>query len=203
MGELVAPRWVTVLAALTARRDHRAEHQAAVGFGQGLNRSRSIEGWGVRCVACGGRWPRALPCGLIAAWRRAADAPLVRKAPPLAPSFDWSGFYAGGHVGYGRGSTRRRCPIRRRPMGASTSAASMAASQAGTTTCFRPGFLVGIEGDVSFPEFFEDGVDVAAADDAQAPTSAIRSTMSRRSAPALATSFGNTMLYGTGGLATR
>ncbi len=35
----------------------------------------------------------------------AADAP-VRKgpAPIAAPMFDWSGFYIGGHVGYGRTS---------------------------------------------------------------------------------------------------
>ena len=32
----------------------------------------------------------------------AADMPL--KAPHLRPAFDWSGFYIGGHVGYGGGS---------------------------------------------------------------------------------------------------
>src|SRR6188508_1076986 len=34
----------------------------------------------------------------------AADIPL--KAPYLRPAFDWSGFYIGGHTGYGRGSSR-------------------------------------------------------------------------------------------------
>ena len=33
----------------------------------------------------------------------AADMPL--KAPHLRPAFDWSGFYIGGHTGYGRGSS--------------------------------------------------------------------------------------------------
>ena len=33
----------------------------------------------------------------------AADMPL--KAPYLRPAFDWSGFYIGGHTGYGRGSS--------------------------------------------------------------------------------------------------
>src|SRR5690349_15474337 len=33
----------------------------------------------------------------------AADIPL--KAPYLRPAFDWSGFYIGGHTGYGRGSS--------------------------------------------------------------------------------------------------
>jgi high affinity Mn2+ porin len=34
---------------------------------------------------------------------RAADLPL--KAPQFRPAFDWSGFYVGGHTGYGRGSS--------------------------------------------------------------------------------------------------
>ena len=38
-----------------------------------------------------------------AARRMAADMPL--KAPYLRPAFDWSGFYIGGHTGYGRGSS--------------------------------------------------------------------------------------------------
>src|SRR3954451_6505003 len=33
----------------------------------------------------------------------AADMPL--KTPYLGPAFDWSGFYIGGHTGYGRGSS--------------------------------------------------------------------------------------------------
>ena len=33
----------------------------------------------------------------------AADMPL--KAPHLRPAFDWTGFYIGGHTGYGRGSS--------------------------------------------------------------------------------------------------
>ena len=34
----------------------------------------------------------------------AADATLPLKAPRVAPVFDWSGLYVGGHVGYGGGS---------------------------------------------------------------------------------------------------
>ena len=33
----------------------------------------------------------------------AADMPV--KAPHLRPAFDWSGFYIGGHTGYGRGTS--------------------------------------------------------------------------------------------------
>src|SRR3977135_696321 len=33
----------------------------------------------------------------------AADLPV--KAPQFRPAFDWSGFYIGGHTGYGRGSS--------------------------------------------------------------------------------------------------
>ena len=41
----------------------------------------------------------------------AADMPL--KAPHLRPAFDWSGFYIGGHTGYGRGSSTASSPLSR------------------------------------------------------------------------------------------
>ena len=44
--------------------------------------------------------------GLVATAAGAADATFIRNAPVRAPAFDWSGFYTGGHVGFGRGSTR-------------------------------------------------------------------------------------------------
>src|SRR5882757_2045942 len=36
---------------------------------------------------------------------RAADIRLPVKAPYLQPVFDWTGFYIGGHTGYGRGAS--------------------------------------------------------------------------------------------------
>ena len=87
----------------------------------------------------------------------AADVPLIRKAPPLAPAFDWSGFYAGGHVGYGRGSTRSVLSEPASPDGVSTFGSLYGGLQAGYNVVFPSGYFVGVEGDISFPEFFEDG----------------------------------------------
>ena len=61
--------------------------------------------------------------GLIAlignAFAADLSAVLPTKAAPLAPAaYDWSGFYLGGHLGYGPGVRRigrRRRPAVRRP----------------------------------------------------------------------------------------
>src|SRR4051812_37363623 len=42
--------------------------------------------------------------GALALGSPAMAADLPFKAPYLRPAFDWSGFYIGGHTGYGRGS---------------------------------------------------------------------------------------------------
>src|SRR5437879_9036014 len=103
-----------------------------------------------------------LALSLVVSAAGAADVPpLVRKAPLLAPSFDWSGFYTGGHVGYSRGSTRSTRSTLSDPLspnGTSTFGSLYGGLQAGYNHMFPSGFLVGIERDVSFPEFFEDGV---------------------------------------------
>jgi outer membrane immunogenic protein len=50
--------------------------------------------WFVACLGFG-----------LASEALAADLPVVRKAPPVAvaPVYNWSGLYAGGHAGYGWG----------------------------------------------------------------------------------------------------
>src|SRR5205823_3263523 len=40
---------------------------------------------------------------LLALGSRADAADMPVKAPPIQPGFDWTGFYAGGHLGYARG----------------------------------------------------------------------------------------------------
>ena len=131
----------------------------------------------------------------------AADAPLVRKAPLLAPAYDWSGFYAGGHVGYGRGSTSSVLSDPASPDGASTFGSLYGGLQAGYNFVSPSGYFVGVEGDISFPEFFEDGAM------AQRPTVSGTAVIDRLDYVATlraraGTLFGNTLFYGTGGLAT-
>ena len=142
-----------------------------------------------------------LALSLIAAAANAADAPLVRKAPVLAPSFDWSGFYTGGHVGYGRGSTRSTLSDPASPDGVNTFGSLYGGVQAGYNYVFPSRFLLGIEGDVSVAEFFEEGTIT------RRPTT-LDSEVSHQ-VDYIATLrarfgyvFGNTMVYGTGGFAT-
>src|SRR4051812_45204645 len=107
------------------------------------------------------RWAMAsgLAISLSAAVAGAADAPLVRKAPvqPPAPAFDWSGFYAGGHLGYSLGRTGMALPDNASPNGTSTFGSAYGVAQAGYNLVLPSGFLTGIEGDVSVSEFFENG----------------------------------------------
>ncbi len=49
------------------------------------------------CAALGAAVMLADPAG-------ATDLPLKAKASPLKPAYDWTGFYLGGHFGYGGGS---------------------------------------------------------------------------------------------------
>ena len=194
MGELVAPRWVTVLAALTAAIIIALNIKLLCGFGSGA------EGEASRRVAvvlrAVGRWPsgtRALS-GWVAGIGRlgAADAPLVRKAPvaSAAPAVRLERrSMSAAMSATARGSTETRCPIPRRPMAPSTFGSLYGGVQAGYNFVFPSGLLLGVEADISFPEFFEDG-----ADDRGAPTTLGTghhrpgSTMSRRSAAASATS---------------
>src|SRR3977135_2936339 len=81
----------------------------------------------------------------------AADMPV--KAPPIQPRFDWTGFYVGGHLGYARGhaSGSFADPV---PATSSNSFGSLFGGfQLGYNYVLPSGFLVGVEGDVSFPNF--------------------------------------------------
>src|SRR5271163_4749332 len=47
----------------------------------------------------------ALVCLAAASEGSAADLSIPVKALPLAPAYDWSGFYVGGHIGYAFGNS--------------------------------------------------------------------------------------------------
>ena len=79
------------------------------------------------------------------------------KALPI-PNYDWSGFYFGGNVGYGRGSGRNTLSDPS-PTAADSSFGSLfGGMQFGYNYRLSPLLLVGIEGDVSFPNYLDDGI---------------------------------------------
>ena len=92
---------------------------------------------------------------------RAADliGPVPLQAPSsVAASFDWTGAYFGGHVGYSRGYGRNRL-LDPAPTAAGTSFGSLFGGlQFGYNYLLPSRLLVGIEGDISFPNFLDDGI---------------------------------------------
>jgi len=91
----------------------------------------------------------------------AADPAVAVKAPATPPTYDWDGFYVGGHVAYGPGHTRYTvwdpAPI----MGTNSFGGLMAGLHAGYNYVLPSRILLGIEGDISVPNFLESNAVLA------------------------------------------
>lgn len=87
----------------------------------------------------------------------AADRPLTRpaKAAPAPTSFDWSGLYIGAHAGFGWG---RSSAVLTDPTAATAAHhfnGMIGGLQAGANWVSPSGILLGVEADVSFPNYYE------------------------------------------------
>jgi high affinity Mn2+ porin len=87
----------------------------------------------------------------------AADIPVRMpvKAPYLQPVFDWTGFYIGAHAGYGRGTSSA---VLIDPLLATTATNSafsgmIGGVQAGYNFQMPSGLLLGVEADLTFPNY--------------------------------------------------
>ena len=81
----------------------------------------------------------------------AADMPL--KAPPIQSVFDWTGFYIGAHTGYSRGSSNA---VLSDPASSATSnsfSGVIGGVQAGYNVRLPSGMLLGVEADITFPNY--------------------------------------------------
>src|ERR1700730_797328 len=88
----------------------------------------------------------------------AANAADLQPEIAHSPQFDWSGWYFGGHVGYSRGYGRNTS-FDPGPTVAGTSFGSLFGGlQFGYNYLLPSRLLLGIEGDISFPNFLDDGV---------------------------------------------
>jgi high affinity Mn2+ porin len=92
--------------------------------------------------------------GALALGKPALAADMLLKAPHLRPAFDWSGFYIGGHTGYSRGSSSA---VLSDPL--SVSANSVVSGviggvQGGYNVHLPSGLLLGVEADLTFPNYF-------------------------------------------------
>jgi high affinity Mn2+ porin len=144
----------------------------------------------------------AVACHFFATTSRAADVPvpvpMPLKAVPVA-GYDWSGLYAGGHVGYGRGYGRDTL-FDPSPAAAGSSFGSLwGGLQFGYNHLLPSRLLIGIEGDISFPNYLDDGIVAARSTPASAVTEKLDFVSTLRGRAGYA--FDRWLLYATGGLA--
>jgi high affinity Mn2+ porin len=146
----------------------------------------------------------ALGLFMLAGTAQGADLSraLPIKAPPApaVASYDWTGFYVGGHVAYGLGGSRNTLfdpdPI------VSDIAFSrlFGGVQAGYNYVFSSQLLLGAEADITFPNFREDGAIFTGAT-AQGTSVADRIDYIATLRGRFGYAFGHWLIYGTGGFA--
>src|SRR6516165_125216 len=118
----------------------------------GLSLGKTI-GRGIFASAAAAAWPFFMTACL------AADAAGVMPLKaPAAGTFDWSGFYVGGSVGYGRGFGRNTV-FDLNPTTLDSSFGSLFGGiQIGYNYRLTSRLLLGVEADVWFPNYLDDGI---------------------------------------------
>jgi high affinity Mn2+ porin len=120
------------------------------------------------------------------------------KAPPIA-NYDWSGFYVGGHVGYSRGYGCNTL-FDPNPTAAVSSFGSLFGGlQFGYNYLLPSRLLVGIEGDILFPNYLDDGIVASRPIASSAVTEKLDFVSTIRGRAGYA--FDHWLFYATGGLA--
>ena len=87
---------------------------------------------------------------------------MATKAAPISSStpsaYDWTGFYFGGHVAYSMGRVNSTLSDPGPTASSNSFGSQYGGLQAGYNYVLRSRLLFGIEADVTFPFFYEDGV---------------------------------------------
>ena len=135
---------------------------------------------------------------------RAADDIMVTKAPPIpsgiSSAYEWAGFYVGGHVAYslGRADSTLSDPA---PTPSSNAFGSLYGGlQAGYNYVLPSRVLLGIEADITFPYFFEDGT-IFTGGTARGSTVSDQIDYIATVRGRFGYAFDRWLIYGTGGLA--
>jgi high affinity Mn2+ porin len=144
----------------------------------------------------------ALASGLtMSAHADDAGGQMPLKAPPaLAPYYDWTGFYVGGHVAYslGRVNSTLSDPD---PTASSNSFGSLYGGvEAGYNYVLPSRMFLGIEADITFPNFLENGVTFTGAT-AQGTTVTDQIDYIATLRGRFGYAFDHWLIYGTGGFA--
>jgi high affinity Mn2+ porin len=129
----------------------------------------------------------------------AVPSPMPLKAPPAIANYDWSGFYVGGHVGYGRGNGRDTL-FDSGPSAADSSSGSLfGGMQFGYNYMLPSRLLFGIEGDISFPNYLDDGIVASRSTPFSSVTEKLDFVSTVRARAGYA--FNHWLFYATGGFA--
>ncbi|MGP0092299.1 MAG: HoxN/HupN/NixA family nickel/cobalt transporter [Xanthobacteraceae bacterium] len=123
----------------------------------------------------------------------------LKTAPKNRTPDHWTGFYFGGHFGYSRGSGANTL-LAPDPAPSSASFGSLYGGvQLGYNYLLPSRLLVGFEGDISFPNFLDDGVVTTRATSYSAVTEKVDFVSTWRGRFGYA--FDHWLVYGTGGFA--
>jgi high affinity Mn2+ porin len=112
---------------------------------------------------------------------------------------DWSGFYVGGHVGYSRGYGRDALSGPDPTVARSSFGSLFGGLQFGYNYLLPSRLLVGIEGDISFPNYLDDGIVASRTTQSGTVTEKLDFVSTVRGRAGYA--FDHWLFYATGGLA--
>jgi high affinity Mn2+ porin len=124
-------------------KDERDRRNARAGNSHTMNRSSRSRG---RIFAGAGLGLLVLDGPALA-----ADMPL--KAPPIQSVFDWTGFYIGAHTGYSRGSSNAVLSDPASTATGNSFGGVIGGVQAGYNVRLPSGMLLGVEADITFPNY--------------------------------------------------
>jgi high affinity Mn2+ porin len=83
----------------------------------------------------------------------AGAADMLVKAPHIQAVFDWTGLYIGAHAGYSRGSSSAALSDPATLAASGTFSGTIGGLQAGYNVLVSSGLLLGVEADITFPNF--------------------------------------------------
>ena len=132
---------------------------------------------------------------------RAADSSnATRELPPAPAAFTWSGWYLGGHAGYAHGKASSTLSNVATQSFSSSFGSLYGGALAGYSVQLQSRLLLGIEADVSFPNFLDDD-DLVSARQTFASSVAERLDLVGRARGRLGYAFDRWLVYGAGGFA--
>ena len=118
-----------------------------------MSRDRRSQQHGLAGVASGRLVLGTLVLGTLMSGTPALAADIALKAPAYRAVYDWTGFYIGAHTGYSRGSSVATLTDPATSTAGNLFSGVIGGVQAGYNVRLPSGMLLGVEADVTFPNF--------------------------------------------------